>query len=946
MKISKAVTNRGTARENTPVIGRAEERRVLRELCSLAAGGRSVLVAVVGETGIGKSTLVRPLTEEARERGFLIAKTRGAPMEGDYPFGVMRQAYEALLAQCTDEQRAAVQRAAPHLVECLLGGESSFDGADYCEFEAHHALYRVTAALAEQAPLLWVVDDLHFADTPTLRYMAYAARRFTSAPILTVLCLTEGENLPDEECLHDLLGIAHTLRLEGLDRAETTDLVRQVTGGLGDDEFAAACHEVTNGNPFLIRALLCTLADTSPDGPVYRADKAREIGSPTVAEHLRRRFRRFPAAGELARGVAILGSEADFGHAAVVAQLDMYEATHALDSLVRMKVLRNSYPLTFIQSFVRNAVLADISVGTRIAAHARAAALLHHAHFPDDQVAAHLLQAGSVPEPWAGPTLRRAARRALARGAPEVAVTHLRHALHQPMDRVQRAKVLHELGSAELSCDFVAGISRLRGALEEAADARGAARVAQDLLPAMLATERHDEAIAIVQDTLKDLGPDDGDLAWQLHCLAYVAAFTCMWRVEEAQRLWTRLEEKIPDDPRLRRARKALRGMQHAWRGESREDCVRLAREALATGDLAMYQRPFYFALVSLICADELEHVEQLCRSVEQQARESGILRTSAITSLVRGTLSHTRGDLTEAAELFRSALAQLAEWGAARGDADATWCRAQLVNVLVDLGALEEARELLDRSGLLGDLPEVIDYNFVLLARGRLRRASGDLHSALADLRECGRRFQAWRMDNPAIAPWRSQLALVHAALNEPARARAIAADEVRAARLWGTDRVVGSALLALARASAPEKADELLAEAVCALEESPAKSDLAKALLHRGLRLLDLGHTKDATASLTRALELARACSAKPIAHHAERELVATGAVDALPHGTREETLTRQERRVVALVRAGLTNRQIAERMYVTVRCVEQHLTSVYRKLSIKGRGELLGL
>lgn len=924
-----------------PPIGRTGEIALLHRLLEDATDGATSVVAITGDAGIGKTTLLGTLVELARDKGFLVGRASGAPLEGEFAFGVARQAFESLLAAWPEADRQAVLQAAPQRAEQVLAGESAITNVQPCsEFETYHALYRLAGLLARRAPLLLAVDDVQFADPPSLRWMAFAARRFTTAPVLIAVCATDGEPALAEDPLLDLTATAHRIRLHGLRPEHTAEVVRQALGPATCDELVAACHEVTHGTPFLLWALLDTLG-RQPER--LSPQRVFELGSPTITERLRARLRGCAGATELAEAVAVLGTAADFGRACAVADLDDAAAARALDGLVRMKVLRNSQPLAFVHGVVRNAVLDDMPPVARIAGARRAAESLYVANAADDQVAAHLLNAGPVDLPWAADLLCRVAGRACAQGAPDVAVIYLRHALRQPLRPERRAGVLHDLGVAELAADSPAGIARLLTALDEAGSPEKAASVALNLIPALYTAGDHRQGIALADRVVAGLGPHARNLAWRLRCLAWVGAFTGIATVAEAREREEALHADLPDDPALLRARQALLAIRHTWRGGSSAAAVVHAKQALANADLAMFHQPYYFALFALINADELEHVEQLSRAVQRLAERSGSLHIAAVALLVRGAIGQVRGDLDEAGELLASALDLFTEWGAAGDGDDVLVCLTRLVNVLVDQGELDRAHQLLDSRGLLGSRPDHIRDNFVLFARGRFRMASGDPASALEDLLECGRRLEIWQMDNPAILPWRSEAALACVATGQWERAQQLAGAELHAARRWGTARTEGVALHALGRASPASMAGSLLTDATLCLERSPAGLALARALLDLGAFARGQGDLDGARTHLRRAAELADRSHAKPLVARISDELAALDQLTARRAGPWGETLTKQECRVADLALEGQTNRQIAETMSVTRRCVEQHLSSVYRKLGVKGRSEL---
>lgn len=176
--------------------------------------------------------------------------------------------------------------------------------------------------------------------------------------------------------------------------------------------------------------------------------------------------------------------------------------------------------------------------------------------------------------------------------------------------------------------------------------------------------------------------------------------------------------------------------------------------------------------------------------------------------------------------------------------------------------------------------------------------------------------------------------------------RALELAAEEVELARKWGAPRALGHALWTQGVVLSGTAGEESLREAVAVLEGSPARLEYARALAELGASLHRSGSRREARPPLRQALELARACGATPLAERVHEELRASGA--SVPKLTRTgaDTLTASERRVARFAAAGMTNKQIAQELFVTLKTVEAHLAHAYRKLHISSRSELVAV
>ena len=192
-------------------------------------------------------------------------------------------------------------------------------------------------------------------------------------------------------------------------------------------------------------------------------------------------------------------------------------------------------------------------------------------------------------------------------------------------------------------------------------------------------------------------------------------------------------------------------------------------------------------------------------------------------------------------------------------------------------------------------------------------------------------------------FSDWRHNAARAVARLGDVKGALELVESELDAARTFGAARPIGNALLVRGLLESRAKGLESVREAVDVLSPSENKLDLARAEGELGAAIRRLGHPREARDSLTRGLRRAEDCGAAPLAAKAREELVVAGARLPQPRGEAIASLTPSELRVTRMAAEGGTNRAIAESLFVTVKAVEWHLGNAYRKLGIKGRGEL---
>jgi predicted ATPase len=181
----------------------AQRAHFARRAEAARAGAGSVLV-LEGPAGIGKTALLRDLVREARGLGMPVVTARGGELERDHAFGAALQWVEGALRGLDGEERAAALAGAAALVgELVEGGSAPPAPAAGTGFPLMHGLYWLAANLAERRPMLLALDDAHWADEPTLRFVAFLARRVAELPVLVLLSARPDESPPTLAALAD-----------------------------------------------------------------------------------------------------------------------------------------------------------------------------------------------------------------------------------------------------------------------------------------------------------------------------------------------------------------------------------------------------------------------------------------------------------------------------------------------------------------------------------------------------------------------------------------------------------------------------------------------------------------------------------------------------------------------------------------------------------------------
>jgi DNA-binding CsgD family transcriptional regulator len=266
------------------------------------------------------------------------------------------------------------------------------------------------------------------------------------------------------------------------------------------------------------------------------------------------------------------------------------------------------------------------------------------------------------------------------------------------------------------------------------------------------------------------------------------------------------------------------------------------------------------------------------------------------------------------------------------------------LVGSLVDQGRLEAAGQELANSLSADEIPDSPALTPLLLERMRLHLARRDYGRAAEDWEEAHRRaLRHFTSLNASFVPDMLLAAEAHHALGDGEAASELLSEASALAERWGAEGFIGQVRHQAARLGRRPDAPERLREAVAHLERSPARLELARALVSLGEALRRAGHRAESREPLRQGYELARQCGAGALAEAARTELRASGVRLQREALSGAESLTASERRIAEMAAGGTSNPEIAQALFLTVKTVESHLTHAYRKLDIAGRSQL---
>jgi DNA-binding CsgD family transcriptional regulator len=1002
-----------------PLLERATEIAAIDAAISLACGGTGAALLIEGAAGIGKTRLLRYAGERAAASGMIVLTARAAEYEDGYAWGVVRQLFEAELRA---QVHAAERVIAGHASEPLAGdaarplagdavelaGRVLFQGGTPREEDAFallHGLYWLTADIAQRAPLLIAIDDLHWADAPSQRFVAHLARRLDGLQVLLAATIREPRAATArDKALTAALATEPGVRSVRPAALSADACARLVGGTLGTppaESFTAACLELTGGNPLLLHGLVAALAADGITGTKAEVPHLRRLTPGSISRHVLLRLGRMPPPVlAAARAIAVLGNSATTARVGWLADLPDNECAASVGTLMAEQLIEGERSLRFVHPLVRSAVYEDLAPPVRQQWHKRVARRLATSGAPTPEVTVHLIAAAAEGDPWVTGQLRLAARDARWHGAPEVAAQCLERALAEPPPAELRASVLYELGAAQTFHAPAVAVDRLTEALPLAGGWPLRGQVALALGEALALRGRFADAVATVQGALRDaaggdpnfgsagidgaepggadiggggLGRADADgvapggaypgrdglgglelddaeldeadlgtLEEVVASLQAVLLNIARWDLSTrmltrplVEELLARTEAGLALDPQLH----ANLAIELTVAGADRERALRHAREAVrrASRLMSLTSTALPEAVLVLSLADASVEAWAGVAEWQEIARRRGRPVAAAMAASIAAHIAARDGDIRQALAFGEQAMTADDSWVA-------ILAAAFVVPALIDAGQTDQAKAMLASRGLLtGELLPVFPFNVAKYARGCLHAARGDHEAAIADLSSLGADAARWGIVNPAAIAWRSAAALSRTALGDRDAARLLAAEEVALARRWGASREIGMALRAAGLVEGGSDGIALLTEAVSVLRDSPARLELARALLDLGAAQRRAGGRTASRELLRESLDLAHALGGRAVAERARDELVAAGGRPRRAAIRGRDALTPSELRVVELAAAGRTNRQIAQALFVTQRTVENHLTSAYAKLGITARAEL---
>ncbi|MFI9027692.1 AAA family ATPase [Streptomyces sp. NPDC053560] len=929
------------------LVGRDEELRTLVRHAEAARGGHAGLVMLYGPAGMGKTSLLRAFAASGACRGATVLYGSCGETAAGAGYSGVRELFGSL-GLSGEEARNSPLLSGPaaRALPALTAAPAGRDAAASAAYPVLHGLYWLAADLMSERPLVLILDDVHWCDARSLGWIDFLLRRAEDLPLLVVLAQrSEAEPLASD-LLADIAAQRRptTISLTPLGHDDVAELVRQVFGTTAAPAFVQRVAAVSGGNPLTLARLLAELRaeDVKPDADGER--RAAEVGSHVLARSVQALLdRRPPWVRDVARAIAVLGEEAT-ELVAALAGVPAAMVDEGVQILRRAGIMATERA-DFVHDVVRSAVLDSAAPRTLAEWRTSAALLLSDAGRPSEELASQLMLLPVLDQTWMAGVLRDAATQAENRGAPEAAVRCLYRVLEVEPDsvsvRIQMARALAEMDPPE-------AIRLLKEALPLAPDLHTRAQVAVQYGLTCLSVQQSPSGVRMLEGVLAELeaepgpGPADRELRTLVESVLLIVGADEKETIGSVRDRAARLTVPPGDTP-AQRQMLAMTTVLTAMDGRDAEQAVGQARRALGFPGVELETWSLLTSSFALMLADEIDDAQYALDRMMQYGQDNAAVWTYVLALSTRAFLHQSTGAFPDALADAQTAIEII---GAERWRDTAVMPHVALATVLTDRGEPERGEEVLG-SIKRGNLDRfVIEYHWYLTARARARWARGDLQGALDLFLACGKSLEEARFSNPAFLPWWADSAILLAALGRHGEARETAEYGSELAARWGTARGLGLARMAHGVAAPVSEGIEHLTEAVSLLADSPARAVEAQAECLLGRALLRAGDQRTAREHLRTAGDLAQRCGAVLLGAEARRLLVAAGGRARKMTTSPLDMLTGMERTVAGLAAKGASNRSIAETLFVTVRTIETHLTSVYRKLGVARRTELAAI
>src|SRR4051794_11778069 len=899
------------------LLGRTDECARLEGLIADIRRGQSRSLVLRGEAGIGKTALLKYLVEAASD--LTVARAVGVESEMELAFSGLHQLCGPMLDRLP--RLPAPQREALEVVF----GRSSGAGPD--RFLTALGVLSLMSEVGNERPLLCVVDDAQWLDRASALTLAFVARRLQAEPVGIVFAARQ----PGQELQH-----VSELEVDGLHDGDARKLLRSAVRSKLDERVRDRFIAETRGNPLALLELPRGLTTTELAGG-FGVPGAEGLSGKIGASFVRR----LETLSDTARRLVLLAAAEPVGDPLLVWRAaDRLGITPAdAEEAEAQGLLAIGERVTFLHPLVRSVVYRTATPHDRRAVH------LILAEMTDPQVDAdrrawHLAAAALSPDEEVASELERSADRAQARAGIAAAAAFLRRSValtRDPARRIERALAAAQAGLHAGAFD--AAREALAAAEVGALDELQGARVELLRGEIALASGSAADAAPLLLAAARRLEPLDLALARETYLSACGAAmFAGPAGADDLLRVGRAVTALPPPTGDPRAVDMLLDGLALLITEGRRAAAPRLLQAAGAfAGDGASIEESLRWGWMATAASNALwddDGLRAVCRRQTEIAREAGALEQLPIYLIALATATARSGDFAAASSLVAEADAATEATGTRLAPFAARLLLASLGGSEAEVAALKQATMDRAASSQQGIAATVADWTTAILYNG-LGRYEEALIAARRASSATGDQFAAmWALPE-----------LIEAATHGGDAAIASDALErlVETTEAAGKDFGLGIEARCRALLREGDGAEPLYHEAIERLRRTRQRSELARAHLLYGEWLRRAGRRRAAREQLHTAHEMFTAMSMGAFAERAHRERLATGEKPRRRAAETPDVLTPQEAQIGRLARDGLSNPEIAARLFLSPRTIEWHLKKVFSKLGISSRQAL---
>ena len=898
------------------LLDRLPERAALSELLDAARAGRSGVLVVRGEPGIGKTALLEYAIESAA--GLRVVRVAGVESEMELAFAALQQLCAPMLdklAALPDPQRAALG---------VAFGLST--GAAPDRFLVGLAVLSLLSEAADQEPLLCVIDDAQWLDQASAQALGFVARRLLAEPVALVVASRE----PGEE-----FGGLPELLVGGLCEGDARELLSSVIGGPLDERVRDRIIAETRGNPLALLELPRGVTPAELAGGFGLPELPGGPGLPgRIEDNFRRRLEVLPAA---TRRLMLVAAAEPAGDPALVwraaERLGIW--AEAVAPAADAGLLTIGERVMFRHPLVRSAVYRAASPPERRAAHQALAGATDPRADPD-RYAWHRAQATPGPDEEVAAELERSAGRAQARGGLAAAAAFLERSAALTLDPARRAgRALAAAQATYQTGAFDATLRLLAAAEAGPLDELQRARADRLLGQITFASGRGSDTPSLLLKAARQFEPLDPRLARETY-LEALSSTLFGGRLSDALEV-ARAARAAPSPPQPARPPDLLLDGLALLVTEGYPAGMPVIKQAMSAfrgTDLSTEEglRWLWPACHTAVLVWDYDSWDMLSARLVTLARDVGAVMALPIAFATRAGVHLFAGELAEVASLVAQATSATQAIGSSFAP-DGALILAAFGSREADTLALAEAAKDAQRCGEGGGL------SYAQWLTAVLCNSLGRYEQALATAQQASegspaQQFSIWGL-----------VELIEAAARSGAPERATGALHLlsETTRASGTDWALGTEARSRALVSDGAAAENLYREAIDRFARTRLRMDLGRARLTYGEWLRRQRRRRDARDQLASAYQIFDAVGAAAFAERARIELRATGEHARQHTVDTPDTLTAQEALIARLAGEGTSNPEIAEQLFISPATVAYHLRKVFTKLAVSSRNQL---